>query len=99
MEPKRYAAIDIGSNAVRLLICNVYETEEEIFFKKASLIRVPVRLGLDAFIQRSISAENANLLVEAMKGFQHIMRANQVVHYKGCATSAMRDAHNGPEMV
>ena len=99
MEPKRYAAIDIGSNAVRLLICNVYETEEEIFFKKASLIRVPVRLGLDAFFQKSISAENADLLVEAMRGFNHIMKANQVVHYKGCATSAMRDALNGPEMV
>ena len=95
----RYAAIDIGSNAVRLLIANVIESDDEVLFKKSSLIRVPVRLGVDAFLNKQISGDNANRLIEAMKGFYHLMRANQVIHYKGCATSAMREAANGPLII
>lgn len=99
MEVSRYAAIDIGSNAVRLLICNVLETEDEIYFRKSQLTRVPVRLGIESFIEGSISKHTANRLVEAMKAFKHLMKANEVIHYKGCATSAMRDASNGEEIV
>lgn len=99
MNHSRYAAIDIGSNAVRLLIANVYETETEVYFKKASLIRVPVRLGVDSFIHKTISKEHADRLVDAMRGFYHLMKANEVIHYKGCATSAMRDASNSSELI
>ena len=99
MELSRYAAIDIGSNAVRLLICNVIETETEIYFRKSQLTRVPVRLGIESFIDGKISKQTADRLVEAMKAFKHLMNANEVVHYKGCATSAMRDASNGTALV
>ena len=84
MELSKYAAIDIGSNAVRLLICNVIETDTEVYFKKSQLTRVPVRLGIESFIDGKISKATANRLV---------------VHYKGCATSAMRDASNGEELI
>lgn len=99
MELSRFAAIDIGSNAVRLLICNVIETESEIFFRKSQLTRVPVRLGIESFMDGKISRSTGNRLIEAMKAFKHLMNANEVVHYKGCATSAMRDASNGAEIV
>ncbi|MEI6311037.1 MAG: exopolyphosphatase [Bacteroidota bacterium] len=99
MELSKYAAIDIGSNAVRLLICNVIETDKEIYFRKSQLTRVPVRLGIESFIEGKISKTTANRLIEAMKGFKHLMNANEVVHYKGCATSAMRDASNGADIV
>ena len=99
MELSRYAAIDIGSNAVRLLICNVIETDNEIFFRKSQLTRVPVRLGIESFIDGKISKPTADRLVEAMKAFKHLMNANEVLHYKGCATSAMRDADNGELIV
>lgn len=99
MELSKYAAIDIGSNAVRLLICNVIETDKEIYFRKSQLTRVPVRLGIESFIEGKISKNTSNRLIEAMKGFKHLMNANEVVHYKGCATSAMRDASNGTEIV
>lgn len=99
MELSRYAAIDIGSNAVRLLICNVIETDTEIYFRKSQLTRVPVRLGIESFIDGKISKQTADRLVEAMKAFKHLMNANEVVHYKGCATSAMRDASNGTALV
>ncbi len=99
MNISRYAAIDIGSNAVRLLISNVIETETEVYYKKSSLIRVPVRLGIESFMHGEISDETADRLVEAMKAFYHLMKANQVVHYKGCATSAMRDAKNNEDLI
>ena len=99
MNISRYAAIDIGSNAVRLLISNVIETETEVYYKKSSLIRVPVRLGIESFMHGEISDETADRLVEAMKAFYHLMKANQVVHYKGCATSAMRDAKNNEALI
>jgi exopolyphosphatase/guanosine-5'-triphosphate,3'-diphosphate pyrophosphatase len=99
MNITRYAAIDIGSNAVRLLISNVMETETEVFYKKSSLIRVPVRLGIESFMHGSIGEETSDRLVESMKAFYHLMKANQVVHYKGCATSAMRDASNSQELI
>jgi exopolyphosphatase/guanosine-5'-triphosphate,3'-diphosphate pyrophosphatase len=99
MEIKKFAAIDIGSNSVRLLIEHVIETPREAMFKKNSLIRVPVRLGPDAFKDHKIPEPTVKRLVEAMMGYKYIMKVNEVIHYKGCATSAMREAKNGAEIV
>jgi len=100
MEIKKFAAIDIGSNSVRLLIEHVIETPKEAaMFKKNSLIRVPVRLGPDAFTDHKIPEATVKRLIEAMMGYKYIMKVNEVIHYKGCATSAMREAKNGAEIV
>ena len=99
MEIKRFAAIDIGSNSVRLLIENVLQNGEGPIFKKSALIRVPVRLGGNAFSQHSIPEITIRQLIDTMLGFKHIMRANNVLHYKGCATSAMREAGNGEQII
>ncbi len=99
MELKKFAAIDIGSNSVRLLIVNAVENGVGTLFKKSALIRVPVRLGANAFSDHKITKASADRLVDAMIGFKHIMRANEVLHYKGCATSAMREAKNGKDVV
>ena len=99
MEIKKFAAIDIGSNSVRLLIEHVIETPREAMFKKNSLIRVPVRLGPDAFTDHKIPEATVKRLIEAMMGYKYIMKVNEVIHYKGCATSAMREAKNGAEIV
>ena len=99
MEIKKFAAIDIGSNSVRLLIEHVIETPREAMFKKNSLIRVPVRLGPSAFIEHKIPEATIKRLIEAMMGYKYIMKVNDIIHYKGCATSAMREATNGAEIV
>jgi exopolyphosphatase/guanosine-5'-triphosphate,3'-diphosphate pyrophosphatase len=99
MEIKKFAAIDIGSNSVRLLIEHVIETPKEAMFKKNSLIRVPVRLGPDAFTDHKIPEATVKRLIEAMMGYKYIMKVNEIIHYKGCATSAMREAKNGAEIV
>ncbi|MCD8179195.1 MAG: hypothetical protein LUE98_18040 [Tannerellaceae bacterium] len=99
MKIETYAAIDIGSNAIRLLINNVDRSLKYPDFKKAAYIRVPIRLGEDVFIQGMISEAKKTLLLEAMSGFRHMMNAYQVKEYKACATSAMRDAVNGMEIV
>ncbi|MDG1503119.1 MAG: ethanolamine ammonia-lyase reactivating factor EutA [Flavicella sp.] len=100
IEIKKYAAIDIGSNAVRLLISNIIlKKEEEPTFKKSELIRVPIRLGADVFLGGSISDANKNRMIAAMKAFQLLMQVHAVEKYKACATSAMRDASNGKELI
>jgi exopolyphosphatase/guanosine-5'-triphosphate,3'-diphosphate pyrophosphatase len=99
MEIKKFAAIDIGSNSIRLLIEHVIETPHEAMFKKNSLIRVPVRLGADAFKDHRIPEPTVRKLIEAMMAYKYIMKVNDVIHYKGCATSAMREAKNGAEIV
>jgi exopolyphosphatase/guanosine-5'-triphosphate,3'-diphosphate pyrophosphatase len=95
----RYAAIDIGSNAVRLLIADIIINEKEISFKKNTLVRVPLRLGDDAFLDKKISAKKADDLFKTMQAFRNLMDVYQVEDYMACATSAMREAANGPEMV
>jgi exopolyphosphatase / guanosine-5'-triphosphate,3'-diphosphate pyrophosphatase len=96
----RYAAIDIGSNAVRLLFCNVFEKPGgETVFKKASLIRVPLRLGDDAFSTGMISAEKGNKLVDTMKAFKLLIDVHEVIDYRACATSAMRESRNSSEII
>lgn len=95
----RYAAIDIGSNAVRLLIADLSEDSEPVTFKKNTLLRVPLRLGDDAFIQKKISEKKVNDLVKTMHSFRLLMDVYGVTAYLACATSAMRESENGPEIV
>ncbi len=97
---KKYAAIDIGSNAMRLLIANVIEEENKpTQFNKSHLIRVPIRLGQDAFTVGEISEESAERMVKAMTAFKLLMDVYKVEKYAACATSAMREAYNGNDLV
>lgn len=95
----RFAAIDIGSNAVRLLFSNVYENDAPSNFKKTSLVRVPLRLGVDSFIRHRISEENEEALIKTMLAFKHLIDVMKPVDFMACATSAMREAENGSEVV
>lgn len=96
MEIKKYAAIDIGSNAIRLLIANIIiEKDKEPQFKKSSLVRVPIRLGADAFVKGSISEENKKRMIDALEAFKLLMQVHGIEKFKACATSAMREANNG----
>lgn len=95
----RYAAIDVGSNAVRLLIANIIENNGSVSFKKNTLVRVPVRLGDDAFLHKHISDKKADDLVKSMQAFKNLMDVFKVTDYMACATSAMREADNGEEVV
>ncbi|UKJ06047.1 ethanolamine ammonia-lyase reactivating factor EutA [Solitalea lacus] len=95
----RYAAIDIGSNAVRLLIADIVEINEEISFKKNTLVRVPLRLGDDAFLDKRISDRKVKDLMKSMSAFKNLMEVYKVQDYMACATSAMREAENGQEVV
>ncbi|MFZ1527711.1 MAG: exopolyphosphatase [Ferruginibacter sp.] len=89
------AAIDIGSNAARLLISEVtVEPNGKTSFNKLNLIRVPLRLGFDVFETKRISEEKIKMFVECMKSYRHLMNAYNVVHVLAYATSAMRDAAN-----
>ena len=100
LEIKKYGAIDIGSNAIRLLVSNIIiEEGKETKFKKSSLVRVPIRLGADSFVKGFISDKNITRLVHAMKAFQLLMDVHNVERYKACATSAMREASNSNEVV
>jgi exopolyphosphatase/guanosine-5'-triphosphate,3'-diphosphate pyrophosphatase len=94
----RYAAIDVGSNAVRLLIANIIENNGSVSFKKNTLVRVPVRLGDDAFLNKHISDKKADDLVKSMQAFKNLMDVFKVTDYMACATSAMREAENGQEV-
>jgi len=95
----RYAAIDIGSNAIRLLIADIIENNGSISFKKNTLVRVPLRLGDDAFIQQNLSEKKAADLVKTMQAFRNLMDVYKVTDYMAFATSAMREAKNGMEVV
>ena len=95
----RYAAIDIGSNAVRLLIADIIENGKETSFKKNTLIRVPLRLGDDAFLDKRISVRKSDELLKTMQAFKNLIEVYKVEDYRACATSAMREAENGAELV
>jgi exopolyphosphatase/guanosine-5'-triphosphate,3'-diphosphate pyrophosphatase len=95
----RFASIDIGSNAVRLLLCNVIEDSKDTHFKKNELIRMPIRLGEDAFLHGKITEEKIKKLVDTMKAFKYLIKVFDAVSYRACATSAMRDAKNGNEII
>lgn len=97
---KKYAAIDIGSNAMRLLVTNIVEQKgKDPQFNKSSLVRVPIRLGQDSFTVGEISDENIARMIDAMKAFKLLMNVHKVERYMACATSAMREAVNNTEVV
>ncbi len=99
MELIKFAAIDIGTNAVRLLITNILKDKSKTYFKKASLTRMPVRLGADVFSIGEIGKDRKEKLFQIMQAFNLLMKSNDVVHYRACATSAMREASNGKEII
>lgn len=97
---EKYAAVDIGSNAIRLLITTVIEKEGfPTQFKKTSLVRLPIRLGADVFLKGNISSGNYKRLLDAMQAYSLIIKTHNVVAFRACATSAMREAKNGLEIV
>jgi exopolyphosphatase/guanosine-5'-triphosphate,3'-diphosphate pyrophosphatase len=96
----RLAAIDIGSNAARLLISEVIIRQNgEPQFLKLNLVRVPLRLGFDVFETGKISPERADMVLQTIKAYKHLLKAYDVKHVKACATSAMRDASNANEII
>lgn len=100
MSRTNYAAIDIGSNAVRLLIKSIdSRADDKNKFKKILLLRVPLRLGFDIFVDGSLSPKKAEKLRRLMKAFRQLMLIYDVADYRACATSAMRDATNGPDVI
>lgn len=95
-----YAAIDIGSNAVRLLIKHVEEDINGVpHFSKVLLLRVPLRLGFDVFAMGKISEKKEKDMIRLMKSYRHLMKIYDVDNYRACATSAMRDAENGMHII
>ena len=100
MNIRKFAAIDIGSNAIRLLTHNVIEERGKVTqFRKSALIRVPVRLGEDSFTVGEISEYNVERMIKTMKAFKLLMEVSCVEKYRACATSAMREANNGNEVI
>ena len=95
----RYAAIDVGSNAVRLLIADITYNDNVYSFKKNTLVRVPLRLGDDAFLDHKISPRKIEDLLKTMSAFKNLMDVYQVTKYLACATSSMREAENGQEII
>ena len=94
------AAIDIGSNAARLLISSVIEVgNKRPEFNKVNLVRVPLRLGFDVFETGKISKDRIEMLIQTMKAYRHLLKVYDVTDFRACATSAMRDAKNGHEII
>ena len=96
MKIKKYAAIDVGSNAIRLLIMNIIERKgEEPLFTKNSIIRAPIRLGSDSFVAGEISPKKKKRMIDSIKAFKLLMKVHNVDRYLAYATSALREANNG----
>lgn len=96
----RLAAIDIGSNAARLLITDVIEKEgSKPEFQKLNLVRVPLRLGFDVFENQEISPSRKDKILKTIKAYKYLLDIYEVKHWKACATSAMRDARNAQEIL
>ena len=100
MNIEKLAGIDIGSNAIRLLVTNVItnKNNKNPSFRKSALVRVPIRLGADSFIEGLISDTNKDRMIKAMEAFKLLMEVHGVTRYYACATSAMREAENGEEV-
>ncbi|WP_309642284.1 exopolyphosphatase [Flavobacterium sp.] len=97
---RKYAAIDIGSNAMRLLVANIIEEKgQPTHFSKSALVRLPIRLGQDSFTMGEISEENIGRMVDAMKAYKLLMKIHKVEKYTALATSAMREAENRDEVI
>ncbi len=99
MKIHKLAAIDIGSNSIRLLVSNVITDKRNTLFKKSSLTRLPIRLGADSFSKGKISKRNMDKLKTGMQAYRRIMEVHEVEMYRACATSALREASNGSEVV
>jgi exopolyphosphatase/guanosine-5'-triphosphate,3'-diphosphate pyrophosphatase len=100
MKIKKYAAIDIGSNGVRLLVSNIIlKKDKKPIFNKSALVRVPIRLGENTFDNGKISENNITRMIKAMKAFKLLMQVHGVEEYRACATSAIREAINAKEVV
>ena len=100
MDIKKYAAIDIGSNGIRLLVANVISKDNyPTQYRKSSLVRVPIRLGADSFTSGVISKNNITRITDAMQAFKLLMSVHGVEKFKACATSAMREASNGKTVI
>ena len=99
MKIKKYAAIDIGSNAVRILVTSVVSYKKKTVFLKNALVRVPIRLGQDAFTNGNISDKNIKRMIKSMKAFKLLMEVHEVKDYLAFATSALREAKNGSYLV
>ncbi len=99
MRIEKYAAIDIGSNAIRMLIANAINNNGHIVFSKNALVRLPIRLGNDTFTFGYISKKNIKRILEAINAFKLIMKIHNVIDYSAYATSAMREAKNGLDIV
>jgi Exopolyphosphatase len=96
----RLAAIDIGSNAARLLISDVtLGDNERPQFQKINLVRVPLRLGFDVFEQKQISPEKEAMILNTLRAYKYLLDAYGVQHLKAAATSAMRDAQNSQDII
>lgn len=95
----KFAAIDIGSNAARLIFINVYETPAEPQFVKDAMYRVALRLGEESFLKGKLSKAKTDDLISTMKAYKHLIDVHQPVQVMACATSAMRDAKNAREIV
>lgn len=95
----RFAAVDIGSNAVRLLFCDVYPYEDSFVIKKTSLVRLPIRLGQDVFTNKVVSDTNIDKLIKSIEAFKNLVDVYDVIDYRVCATSAMREAENGKQII
>ena len=96
MKVKKYAAIDVGSNAIRLLIMNIIERKgEEPIFTKNAIIRAPIRLGSDSFVVGEISSKKIKRMIDSIKAFKLLMKVHNVDRYLAYATSALREANNG----
>ena len=97
MQLDKFAAIDIGSNAIRMLVANVViDKDQPTHFHKNSIVRVPIRLGEDSFTVGEISSKNVKRLTRAFKAFKQIMKVHGVSRYRAYATSALREASNTP---
>jgi len=99
MNSLQFAAIDIGSNAVRLLIMSIVPGNGEESFDKTLMIRVPLRLGQESFVDGKISDSKAKNLIRLMKAFKHLLKVYDVSDYRVCATAAMREAKNAKDIV
>lgn len=99
MEQIKFGAIDIGSNAVRLLIMSVSPEKGDESFNKELLIRVPLRLGQESFESGKIPESKRKKLIRTMKAFKHLMKVFDVEEYRACATAAMREASNSKEVI
>jgi len=99
MNVTKLGAIDIGSNSVRCLISNVVYKDGYTYYRKVSMIRLPIRLGQEVFINGALSEETAARFAEGMQAYKHLLKVHGVQDFRAVATSAMREAANGAELV